>query len=62
MSWFPSFRRVRLNWFEGAVSNGRNIVLLGSSRAERDKTKAAVRFEYPPKGSELFETASEGKT
>jgi|KBSMisStandDraft_5_1062788.scaffolds.fasta_scaffold74533_2 hypothetical protein len=61
MSWFPSFRRVRLNWFEGAVSNGRSIVFFASFRAQRDKTKAAVQFEYPPTGSELFETASEGK-
>ena len=46
MSWFQVSCRVCLK-FENAVNNGCNIVSLRSFRAERDKTKAGVRFEYP---------------
>ena len=47
VSWFQVSCRVCLE-FENAANNGCNIVRFGSFRGERDKTKACVRFEYPP--------------
>ena len=46
LSWFQISCGVCLK-FETAVDSGCNIIYTVHFRAERDKTKAGVRFEYP---------------
>jgi len=48
MSWFQVLLPRLSKVFENAVSNGCNLVR--SLHAERHKTKAGVRFEYPAVG------------